>query len=53
MTTPEPRAELGDRPDLAGFPVTPPPLPRPVAFDQRWSELTFLHWPVRPESVAQ
>jgi uncharacterized protein YqjF (DUF2071 family) len=52
MTTPEPRAESGDSPDLAGFPVTAPPLPGPVAFDQRWSELTFLHWPVHPESVA-
>src|SRR3984885_2284127 len=52
MTTPEPRAESGDSPDLAGFPITAPPLPGPVAFDQRWSELTFLHWPVRPESVA-
>ena len=52
MTTLEPRAESGDSPDLAGFPVTAPPLPGPVAFDQRWSELTFLHWPVRPESVA-
>src|ERR1700722_3551801 len=52
MTTPEPRSESGDSPDLAGFPVTAPPLPGPVAFDQRWSELTFLHWPVHPESVA-
>jgi uncharacterized protein YqjF (DUF2071 family) len=52
MTTPDPRAESGESPDLAGFPVTAPPLPGPVAFDQRWSELTFLHWPVHPESVA-
>jgi uncharacterized protein len=52
MTTPKPRAESGDSPDLAGFPVTAPPLPGPVAFDQRWSDLTFLHWPVRPESIA-
>ena len=37
---------------LAGYPITPPPLPGPVTFDQRWSELTFVHWPVRPESVA-
>ena len=48
MTTPDPSAS----PDLAGFPVIAPPLPGPVAFDQRWSELTFLHWPVRPENVA-
>ena len=38
---------------LAGYPVCPPPLPRPAFFDQRWSELTFVHWPVAPESVAQ
>jgi uncharacterized protein YqjF (DUF2071 family) len=38
---------------LAGYPVRPPPLPGPVAFDQRWSDLTFVHWPVRPESVEQ
>jgi hypothetical protein len=37
---------------LAGYPVTPPPLPGPVTFEQRWSDLTFVHWPVRPESVA-
>jgi uncharacterized protein len=37
---------------LAGFPVTPPPLPGPVTFDQRWSQLTFLHWPVKPQRVA-
>lgn len=37
---------------LAGYPVTPPPLPRPVLFDQTWLDLTFLHWPVRPDDVA-
>ena len=37
---------------LSGYPVSPPPLPRPVIFDQRWSELVFVHWPVAPESVA-
>ena len=36
---------------LAGYPLTPPPQPRPVVFDQRWGELTFVHWPVLPESV--
>ena len=39
-------------PALAGYPVTPPPLPGPVTFDQGWAELTFVHWPVQPESVA-
>ena len=38
---------------LAGYPVTPPPLPGPVGFDQRWIDVTFVHWPVRPESVEQ
>ncbi len=37
---------------LAGFPVTAPPLRRPVVFAQHWADLTFIHWPVRPESVA-
>jgi uncharacterized protein YqjF (DUF2071 family) len=34
-----------------GYPVTPPPFPGPVTFDQRWADLTFIHWPVRPASV--
>ncbi|WP_179466731.1 YqjF family protein [Mycolicibacterium vinylchloridicum] len=37
---------------LAGFPVAAPPLGGPVWFDQRWLDLTFLHWPVRPDDVA-
>src|SRR4051812_14684353 len=37
---------------LAGYPVNAPPLPRPVVLDQGWADLTFLHWPVRPDSVA-
>lgn len=37
---------------LAGFPLTPAPLRGPAIFDQRWSDLTFVHWPVRPETVA-
>jgi uncharacterized protein YqjF (DUF2071 family) len=37
---------------LAGFPVTAPALARPVTFDQFWADLTFVHWPVRPEAVA-
>jgi uncharacterized protein YqjF (DUF2071 family) len=40
----------GDAP--AGFALTPPALRRPVLFDQYWSDLTFVHWPVRPDSVA-
>lgn len=37
---------------LAGFPVTAPALAGPVTFDQFWADLTFVHWPVRPEAVA-
>ena len=40
------------RDELAGFPLTPPALRRPVIFDQYWSDLTFVHWPVRPDTVA-
>src|SRR3984957_11012004 len=50
MTTPGPPAQ----PDgaVAGFPVTPPPLPGPVAVAQRCTDLPFVHWPVQPDSVA-
>jgi uncharacterized protein len=48
-------AAIPDLPDaesgLLGYPITPPPLPGPVAFEQRWADLTFIHWPVRPESL--
>jgi uncharacterized protein YqjF (DUF2071 family) len=37
---------------LAGFPIAAPDLPRPVTFGQFWSDLTFVHWPVRPEAVG-
>jgi uncharacterized protein len=37
---------------LAGYQVTSPPVPRPVLARQRWGDLTFVHWPVQPESVA-
>jgi uncharacterized protein YqjF (DUF2071 family) len=38
--------------DMSGFPVLPPPLRLPVVFDQQWSDLTFVHWPVRPDDVT-
>ena len=46
-------AATPDLPDgrLTGYTVTAPALPGPVRFEQRWDELTFIHWPVRPESV--
>jgi len=37
---------------LAGYQVTSPRVPRPVLARQRWGDLTFVHWPVNPESVA-
>jgi uncharacterized protein YqjF (DUF2071 family) len=43
---------MSDFPALPGFPVTAPPLPRPVLCAQFWSDLTFVHWPVRPVDVA-
>lgn len=52
--TPGPTAaDPGGARSLAGYPVTPPPLPGPVTFDQEWRDLTFIHWPVRPENVEQ
>jgi uncharacterized protein YqjF (DUF2071 family) len=45
-------AEPNRSPELAGYPVIPPPLPRPVTFDQHWDDLTFVHWPVAPDSIA-
>jgi uncharacterized protein YqjF (DUF2071 family) len=51
--TPEPSAaESAGNSALAGYPVTPPTLSGPVVFDQRWGDLTFVHWPVLPESVV-
>jgi uncharacterized protein len=37
---------------LAGFPIVAPALSGPVTFDQFWGDLTFVHWPVRPDAVA-
>jgi uncharacterized protein len=37
---------------LPGYPVTAPPLAPPAFFQQFWADLTFVHWPVRPEDVA-
>jgi uncharacterized protein YqjF (DUF2071 family) len=45
-------AEPNPSPELAGYPVISPPLPGRATFEQRWTDLTFVHWRVRPESVA-
>ena len=37
---------------LVGYPVVAPPLARPVVLDQFWADLTFIHWPVQPDTVA-
>ena len=37
---------------LRGVPAVAPPLTGRVLFDQRWTDLAFLHWPVDPELVA-
>lgn len=36
---------------LANYPVIAPPVPSPVFTSQRWSDLTFLHWPVDPAAI--
>lgn len=36
----------------ADHPVTPPALPPPVFTSQRWTDVTFIHWPVEPAAVA-
>lgn len=52
MTVNEPTVPGAGIPALAGYPVDAPPLPPPALLDQRWSELSFIHWPVEPASVA-
>lgn len=42
--------EPGD--DLCGVPRLAPPLTGPAMFAQNWCNIAFVHWPVRPESVA-
>lgn len=36
----------------ADYPLTAPSLPRPVIFEQLWRSVGFVHWPVRPDTVA-
>jgi uncharacterized protein YqjF (DUF2071 family) len=35
-----------------GVPALAPPLDGRILFEQRWTDLAFLHWPVAPEAVA-
>lgn len=52
--TPEPSSQAPDENSaLVGYPVTAPRLSGPVVFDQLWTDLTFVHWPVLPNSIAQ
>ncbi|SEH90505.1 hypothetical protein SAMN04489835_5491 [Mycolicibacterium rutilum] len=41
---------MDDQP--SGFPDTATAVPRPVISEHRWCDVTFVHWPVRPDSVA-
>jgi uncharacterized protein YqjF (DUF2071 family) len=38
---------------VSGVPAVAPTVHRPVIFDQRWCDLTFLHWPVDPAAVRR
>jgi uncharacterized protein len=38
--------------DRDGVPAVAPPLAGRVLFDQRWTDLAFLHWPVDPDLVV-
>lgn len=35
-----------------GFTQKAPPLRPPVVFDQQWRDVSFLHWPVEPATIA-
>ena len=37
---------------MTGVAAVAPPLSGRVLFDQEWTDLVFLHWPVPPEAVA-
>jgi uncharacterized protein len=52
VTGPSPPYEASASSSLVGYPVVAPPLARRVLLDQFWADLTFIHWPVQPETVA-
>jgi uncharacterized protein len=52
MTGPPDPYQAVSSSSLVGYPVVSPPLARRVVLDQFWADLTFIHWPVHPESVA-
>jgi uncharacterized protein len=43
---------VSDASALAGYPVSPPPLPGAAVFEQFWADVTFIHWPLDPGSIA-
>lgn len=50
---PDPSAsDPGGVSSLVGYPIVAPPLTGPAVVTQRWADLTFVHWPVRPETVS-
>lgn len=36
-----------------GYPATAPALTGPIVSDQRWVDVAFVHWPVRPDTVTR
>ena len=52
MTGPPDPYQAAASSSLVGYPVVAPPLARRVILDQFWTDLTFIHWPVHPDSVA-
>ena len=52
MTGPPDPYHAATSSSLVGYPVVSPPLGRRVLLDQFWADLTFIHWPVHPQSVA-
>jgi uncharacterized protein len=52
VTGPPDPYQAAASPSLVGYPVVAPPLARRVLLDQFWADLTFIHWPVDPDSVA-
>jgi uncharacterized protein YqjF (DUF2071 family) len=52
MAVPPDPYQAAASPSLAGYPVVAPPLAHRVVLDQFWADVTFIHWPVQPATVA-